>query len=204
MIKPAVCLAVASLFFSACGHHAPPSSTASSDSTSHADSAGQDFFPVEDVLESEIRTVDSTPIAIRLYTISNGKTDSSYIKPAEFDAMARKFLVPEFLDGSFEKDFTESSFIDNATQEATFTYSANSKDLPLQRVDIIASPQNGVHVMKSVYLERTRVSGDSSILDKMYWRAGKSFNMIRMVRVKGGAPKELQEKVVWDGGGEND
>ncbi|HLI93045.1 MAG TPA: hypothetical protein VKU83_05535 [Puia sp.] len=204
MLQFAICLAGAFFLFSACGHRAQPNPAIAADSSSRADSAGQDFFPVAEVLESEIRTVDSTPMAIKEYSFSGGKTDSSFLKPVQFEALARQFLVPEFRDGSFERDFTENSFIDNATQDATFTYSTGNKDLPLQRVDIIASPKGAVHMMKSVYLERSRVSGDSSILEKMYWRAGKGFEVIRLVHVKGGAPTEQREKVVWDGSGENE
>ncbi len=65
-----------------------------------------------------------------------------------------QFVVPEFRNGQFEKDFTETSFIDNATQAATFTYSTTDKDLPLQRVDVITVPHGANHQMKSVYLER--------------------------------------------------
>ncbi|HEV2353899.1 MAG TPA: hypothetical protein VGR89_06640 [Puia sp.] len=204
MLKFALLVATASLFFGACGRRAQPQPAIAADSSSHADSAGQDFFPVAEVLESEIRTVDSTPMAIKEYRISKGRTDSSFLKPVEFEALARQFLVPEFSDGSFEKDFTENSFIDNTTQDATFTYSTSNKDLSLQRVDVIASPKGAVHLMKSVYLERSRVSGDSSILEKMYWRAGKGFEVIRLVNLKGGAPAEQREKVVWDGSGENE
>jgi hypothetical protein len=192
------------LFCSACVHHPEKTQASTADSLSGHDSAGSNFFPVADVLLSEIRLVDSLPMAIKEYRIRNGRTDSGYIKPAEFHTLAMQFLVPEFRDGSFEKDFTENSFMDNNTQEATFTYSAGNPDLPLQRVDVIAAPQGMNHQMKSIYLERKRTAGDSSILDKMYWRAGKSFEIISMVRIKGGSPAEQRLKVAWGAGEDNE
>ena len=115
-----------------------------------------------------------------------------------------QFVVPEFRNGQFEKDFTESSFIDNATQAATFTYSTTNKDLSLQRVDVIAIPKGAAHEVKSIYLERNRISGDSSMLDKMFWRAGKQFQILSLIRVKGGPPVRQELIVSWDTGGNND
>jgi len=194
------CISGGWLLCGACAHHQQPSSRPT-DTLSQSDTAGHTWFPVADVLESEIRQIDSTPIGIRKFVIGNGHTDSGYIKPEEFHALAMQFVVPEFRNGRFEKDFTETSFIDNATQAATFTYSTTNKDLSLQRVDVIAIPQGTVHQVKSVYIERSRTAGDSSILDKMFWRAGKQFQVVSLISVKGAAPIQRQLIVSW---GSND
>jgi hypothetical protein len=102
------------------------------------------------------------------------------------------------------KDFTETSFIDNATQSATFTYSTTNDNLSLQRVDVVAVPQGTTHQVKSIYLERSRISGDSAILDKMFWRAGKQFKILSLIRVKGSAPVRQQLIVSWDTGPDSD
>jgi hypothetical protein len=199
------CITGGWLLCGACAHHPQQPSPQPTDTLpSQADTAGHSYFPVAEILESEIGQVDSMPVAIRKFVIANGRTDSGYIKPAEFDALAMQFLVPEFRNGRFEKDFTESSFIDNATQAATFTYSTTDKDLSLQRVDVIAIPKGTVHQVKSIYLERNRVSGDSSILDKMYWRAGKRFQVLSLINVKGRAPAERQLIVSWESGSDTD
>ena len=116
----------------------------------------------------------------------------------EFNALALQFVVPEFRDGSFERDFTESSFIDRGTRAVTFTYSTPNRNLSLQRVDVIATPQGATHQMKSIYLETSRVSGDSVIRQKMFWQAAKNFEVVSQIRVKGKPPVEQQLKVVWD------
>jgi hypothetical protein len=198
------CIAGGWLFCGACAHHPQPPSSQSTDTLSQPDTAGNAFFPIADVLESEIRQIDSMPVAIRRSVIGEGRTDSGFIKSAEFDALARQFLVPEFRNGRFEKDFTGTSFIDNATHDATFTYSTTNKDLPLQRVDIIATPEGANHRVKSIYLERNRVSGDSSILDKMYWQAGKQFQVLSLIHIKGRVPVQQQLIVSWESGGDNE
>jgi hypothetical protein len=186
------------LLCAACGHHPQTPSTPTTDTLSRPDTAGSVFFPVADVIESEILQIDTIPVAIRKSITSNGHADSGFIKPAEFHALAMQFVVPEFRNGQFEKNFTETSFIENSTQAATFTYSATDKDLPLQRVDIVTIPHGVNHQMESVYIERNRISGDSSILDKMFWRAGRQFQVISLIHVKGAAPLQRKLTVSWD------
>lgn len=192
------------LLCGACSHHPHQPFPQPTDTLSQPGTAGHSNFPVGEILESEIRQIDSTPVAIRKFVIGNGRADSSFIKPAEFNALAMQFVVPEFGNGRFQKDFTETSFIDNATQAATFTYSTTNGELSLQRVDIIAIPQGIGHQVKSIYLERSRISGDSTILDKMYWQAGKQFKILSLIRIKGGAPIRQQLIVSWDTGADTD
>jgi hypothetical protein len=198
------CITGGWLLCGACTHHPQQPSPQQKDTLSQPDTAGHSYFPVAEILESEIRQVDSMPVAIRKFIIGKSRTDSSFIKPAEFNALAMQFVVPEFGNGRFQKEFTETSFIDNATQSATFTYSTTNGDLSLQRVDVIAIPQGTMHRVKSIYLERNRISGDSTILDKMYWRAGKQFEILSLIRVKGGAPVQQQLIVSWESGGDTD
>jgi hypothetical protein len=189
------------LLFCACGHNPRPSSPPT-DTLSRSDTAGQTFFPVAGVLESEIRQIYTTPMAIRKYITGNGHTDSGFVKPAEFHALAMQFVVPEFRNGQFEKSFAETSFIDNATQDATFTYSTTDRDLPLQRVDVVTVPHGTVHQVKSVYIERNRTSGDSSILDKMHWQAGRQFQVISLISIKGRPSVQRNLVVSWGTGGD--
>jgi hypothetical protein len=191
------------LFYGACTHHPQPASQPA-DTLSSPDTAQKTYFPVADVLESEILQIDSTPVAIKKLTISAGKKDSAFIKPAEFNTLASAFLAPEFRNGTFEKNYTETSFIDNANQAATFTYSTTNNTLSLQRVDIVTTPQGTSHQVSSVYMEKKRVSGDSSILDKMYWRSGHRFHVVSLINVKGHAPVERQLIVSWESGGDTD
>ena len=191
------CIAGGWLFCSACASHPKSPSSPTTDSLTPSDTSNKAYFPVADVLESEIRLVDSTPVAIKKTVIVGSHKDSTFIKAPEFNALAMQFLPPEISDGQFEKNFTETSFMDNATHEATFTYSPTNSNLSVQRVDIVATPQGASHQVKTIYMERTRVAGDSSILDKMYWRAGKGFRVVSLINIKGGAPVQRLLSVSW-------
>jgi hypothetical protein len=199
-----VCLAGAWLCFNACAHHGQQPAPGQQDTDSikgfltDKDSAKNSFFPVADYLETEIMRVDSFPIATMKYTIRNGRTDSGYIQLTEFNELALQFLVPEFENGSFENNYTETSFVDRATQSVTFTYSPKVQSLPLQRVDVVTASGTQGNLVRSIYMERTRVAGDSVILQKMYWQAGRNFQIISLTRVKGQPPVQQQIRVVWN------
>ena len=186
------------IFLTACGNHQQTADTSKQDSLSRADSARNAYFPVGEYLETEILYVDSVPLALRRYRTFNGKTDSAFIQVPEFNQLALQFLPTELHDGSFEKNFTESSFSDQSTQSIMFTYSTKVSDQSLRRVDVQTVTGHGSQKVKSIYLEKKHTSGDSLILEKMYWRTGKSFQIVTMTTVKGKPPVEQQLKVVWD------
>ena len=195
-----VVLAGGSLFWSACGSPVkPPSNTAAdADSVARKDSMSNAFFPVGDYLRTEILRVDSTPVAITRYTVQQDRKDSAFISPAEFNKLAAAFLLPEFVDGSFEKKYQESSFMDKVTRSSTFTYSTTERSLPLQRVDVVTIPGNTSYRVKSIYLEKSFVSGDTVVMQKMYWKAGRNFQIITQTNVHGKPAADRQLKVVWD------
>ncbi len=199
-----VCVAGGWLCWSACINHSQPPVSHPQDSLSNQDSARNTFFPIADYLETEILHVNSTPLAMRKYFTANGRMDSSFIQLPEFNALALQFLSPELKDGRFERKYTETAFLDKATHLATFTYSTTDKDLSLQRADVLATPKNGVNQVKSIYLEKSRVSGDSVIQQKMFWQSGKSFQVVSLIRISGSKPIEQRLMVVWDKGEDNE
>jgi hypothetical protein len=196
------------LLWSACGSPVKPPKTApDADSLARKDSMSNAFFPVGDYLMTEILRVDSLPVAILRYTIQKGRKDSAFISPAEFNTLAKEFVVTEFRDGSFEKNYQESSFMDKTTRQSTFTYSTVNRDLPLQRVDVLVAPgaaRNGSNEVKSIYLEKAFISGDTATLKKMFWKAGRNFQIITRVNIHGKTSFEQQLKVVWDSGEEEE
>lgn len=186
------------VFLASCGNHKQAADQSKADSLAQADSARNAFFPVAEYLETEILHVDSVPLALKKYTTFNGRTDSAFIQLPEFNRLALQFLPEVLHDGSFDKVFKENSFADQSTQSIMFTYSTTVKDQPLRRVDVQTVTGNGYQKVKSIYLEKKHTSGDSLILEKLYWRAGKSFQIVTETTVKGKSPLEQQLKVVWE------
>lgn len=159
--------------------------------------AKNQFFPVDDYLEAEILSVDSMPMAFWKYVTHDNRTDSVLITTNDFNTLALQFLPPEIRNGGLNKNFTETSFADRATQSITFTYTPVDKTLPLQRVDVLTTPGVRAQEVKSIYMERNHTAGDSVILQKLLWRSKHGFTIVNRVRVKGQTPKEEQVRVSW-------
>ena len=172
-----------------------PSPTPPADSTEKIKA----YFPILDILKSEIRYVDSLPVGILKYSVVNGVSDSTYIKPEQFHELASEFLSPVLTKESFEKEFKETSFFDNTTQYSSFLYSAINETIPVRRVDVLAKPEDVVYnKIKSIYMEKSYEKGDSSVVKKMYWKTGKNFQINTEIRTNKPDVYTSMVKVVWD------
>jgi hypothetical protein len=157
------------------------------------------YFPVVDFIRSEIRYVDSLPIAIIKYTTQNEITDSTIINLNEFHRLAEEFLPAELNKESFEENFSETSFFDNTTQFASFLYATNKKGLQVSRVDVLAKPEDVIYnKVRSIYIEKVIERPDTSIVRKMYWKAGKNFQINTEIRSADQEIVSNQVKVVWN------
>jgi hypothetical protein len=183
----------------ACQQKNPTATAGTTDST-------KNFFPVADYINSEISYVDSTPLAIVKYTEQNGHADSSYIRPEEFHRLATELIPAELSTALFEKDYSENSFLDETTKSLTFIYSTKNKELPLQRVDVLAAQgsvagnQASGSKVKSIYMESSFYRKDTLVTKKVLWQARKSFLVLTSLQPQEKAPIIRQLKVVWDSG----
>lgn len=184
-------LAGAVASFAACSHASQPDTTGTKDSVSNP------YFPVADFLESEIQYVDSTPTALWKFITRKGKTDSSFIAVPEFNSLALQFLPPEIRDSGWERHFTETSFSDKTTRSITFTYAPRDTGQGVQRVDVLTTAGRRAQEVRTIYVEKSRRSGDSVILQKMLWRPKIDFQIVTLTKVKGKDADEQQVKVVW-------
>jgi hypothetical protein len=158
----------------------------------------KNYFPVADFIKKEIAYVDSLPLAIIKYHIVNNKSDSVFIKPKEFNAIAQEFLPAVLTTPAFEENFTENSFTDEATQSVTFTYSAQKSNTELKRVDVLVKPIPGLQKVKSVYMEKIVNKNDTLFIRKMVWKARRNFNIITSIQPLGKKAVIKQLKIVWD------
>lgn len=162
------------------------------------DTATNKYFPIADFLQSEIRNIDTSVLAILSCKTAGQRTDSNFLTANEFNKVARVFLAPELDPDSLERNYTESSFSDKTTGYLTFNYSPKDKGQPLQRIDVIvAQSNNGVNKVKSIYMERIGEESDTPVIKKMYWQAGHNFQVITTLQPKGHAAETRQLKVVW-------
>jgi hypothetical protein len=166
--------------------------------TPNTDTVSSQYFPIADFLQSEIRNIDTSVLAILSCRTMHERTDSTFLTPNEFNRVAAAFLTPELNPDSLQKNYTENSFSDRTTGNLTFNYSPKDKGRPLERIDVIvAQGSGGVSKVKSIYMERTGVESDTPVIKKMFWQAGSNFQVITTLQPKGHTPETRQLKVVW-------
>lgn len=179
----------------ACKNHRQPTT----DNTPTTDTVTTQYFPIADFLQSEIRNIDTSVLAILSTRTVRQRTDSTFLTANEFNRAAAVFLSPELNPDSLERNYTESSFSDKTTDNLTFNYSPRDKGRSLQRIDVIVARGNdGANRVKSIYMERIGEESDTPVIKKMYWQAGHNFQVITTLQPKGHAAETRQLKIVWN------
>ena len=192
-------LLLAGCFFLAGACKNPQQPAATPDNTPKADSNTNKYFPIADFLQSEIRNIDTSVLAIQSCRTIGRRTDTTFLTANEFNRVAAAFLPPELDPDSLEKNYTESSFSDKTTGYVTINYFPRDKRQLLQRIDVIVAQGNdGANKVKSIYMERTGEESDTPVIKKMYWQAGHNLQVITTLQPKGHAAETRQLKVVWN------
>ena len=68
----------------------------------------------------------------------------------------------------------------------------------MQRADVLATPDQGYDKVKSIYLEKVIRKNDTLVVEKMYWKMRKNFQVVSSMRVLDQPAVIKQLKVVWD------
>lgn len=156
------------------------------------------IFPITPFLAGQIHEVDSLKLPLTKYTTVNDRTDSVTMSTDEFKLLANEFMHPDINDAANKKYYKETSFADQSIPSITITYSTASKDLEIQRVDVIIKPDPVVNdQVQSIYMEKHTQRNDTSILKKLYWETDHSFQIITSTRVSTRSPTFNQLKVLW-------
>ncbi|MEO7446469.1 MAG: hypothetical protein ABIT96_08590 [Ferruginibacter sp.] len=142
----------------------------------------ENFFPVTSFIKGELAGMNrdgNTPIAY--YTL-NGRKDSSWVKPAEFNDVFGPFLQPQIDSVNMNSLFTETKFLDQTLNTFTFTYSPIKKlpvNMALQRWDVYLDA-NTNNVQRIYWL---KFAGDTT--QQLTWNAGENAKIISVLPVNG-------------------
>jgi hypothetical protein len=156
------------------------------------------YFPVADFLKGQIHSLDSMPVAFLEIVITDNKPESSYIKQPEFHRLAQNFIFPETVPGIFEKKFKENLFLDQTTKSATFNYTALDSASALNRIDVLATPDELISKVSSVYMQEATSSNDTAIVRKLLWQTDKEFEIIQIVQAPNKPKAITQRIVIWN------
>ena len=159
--------------------------------------AQQKFFPVTEYLKGEIFNIKNTGINPLKYTVVNGVTDSVWLKLEQLDSAFSEFLHPQIDSVNLIAYFTESNFMDQSLNAATFTYdpSGNLPDsMKLKHWDVYIDPKTSK--VKRVYLVK---QPDKNKTLQLTWISGQSCKITTITIDERGEMKAgKEEKIIWD------
>lgn len=157
------------------------------------------YFPVVAFFQGQIHDVDSLQLPVTEFTTVNNITDSVLLSMAEFKSLAANFISADISDSSLGKHYIENSFADQTIASVTLTYSTADKALSVQRLDVIIHPDPiSNDQVRSIYMERSYSVNNTGILEKLYWRANRNFQIVTIKQPGTGAPETSVIKVVWN------
>jgi len=173
----------------------------STDTTSKpgiTDSAAGGYLPIPELIKEDINRVDSFAGGILLRKSKDGKKDSSFIPLSVFKELAGIFLDPGFDSASFAQSFSETSLMDETTQQMNFIYTANRDSGSIRKAIVYVQPNQAVNQISRIYIEKSFASGDTLVEQKLTWKMNAYFMVatLRTVRDKP-LPLEIQ-KVIWN------
>ena len=155
------------------------------------------FYPISSYIESQLKYLDSVPLAIIHYTTINNATDTGITEKKDFRTSVGKAFIESDISGADQKkNYEETSFIDATLGVITLSYAPKRDGLPIQKAYVLLSQENSA--VKTIYVERTMQGGDSTVTKKMLWNANKSCQVTSIIQKTNQPEKTIQERFVWD------
>jgi ABC-type sugar transport system ATPase subunit len=70
----------------------------------------------------------------------------------------------------------------------------------VQRVDVLATPDELYSKVKSIFIQRLVNKSDTIIVKKLYWQTNKHFQIATIIQAPNQPKKMKQLQVTWDAG----
>ncbi|MFT3948933.1 MAG: hypothetical protein QM763_18355 [Agriterribacter sp.] len=169
--------------------------TASADQQSR-DPAQKEFYPISSFIQSQIKKLDSLPLAVMKYTTINSKTDTSIVEKKDFAAIAGYFTMPDITAPGTKNQFEETSFIDASIGTISLTYLAKNDTISLRKADVLLNQDNSR--VRTIYIEKKDAAAGGSTVQKMLWTAGRNCQVTTIQQTAGLPEKVIIERYVWD------
>ena len=161
----------------------------------------EDFFPVLPFIQNDVADVDTNlyPI-IKIISKDSLNADTFFVKREEFRELAKEFLeIPDLTLKKYKKLFLETKFLDQSLNRVIITYRPKYPEKEeIQRQEILIDPDYEANKVKSLIIDKTIVSGDSSIQKRMLWQIGKSFQITTIIQKSNDEERSNTIKVVWN------
>jgi hypothetical protein len=197
-MKYTVFVLVTCLLIASCNNDTPPVTAKNTQTDSAA--APQSFFPVPDYIGGQLRIIDSLQLPLRMSVTVNNKTKSTVITGKELGIWAKKFQQPDISDPALKNYYKETNLADQSIPSVTLIYSAADNTLAVQKINVFIKPDPVENdKVTGIYIEKTFSRNDTGFNQKLYWKTGKSMQVVTEKQIHGKLLPAEQVKIVWDG-----
>ncbi|MEO8962897.1 MAG: hypothetical protein ABI325_13510 [Ginsengibacter sp.] len=157
------------------------------------------IFPVTEFLKGQLKMIDgmqTTPLKI---LISNGKTDSMWLKREDVRTDATPFLQPEIDSITMSPFFSETSFLDQTINAFTFSYYPKVRlpdSLHLTHWDVYINPQS--REVQRIYLVKETDENNNHITTQLTWVTDGWYSIRTITQSPDkNEPDVKEEKMIW-------
>jgi hypothetical protein len=155
------------------------------------------FFPVNAQIMSDLKALDSLPVAVFRYRTEGTRTDTTIVSKQDLRDAARLILDADITGAKTSEGYTESVYMDQSINAVTMSYVPSDKDLPVRKVDVFLEPENDK--MKQVYVESVGANvGDSEVVRRMLWSPGHYYQVTSLIGTNKPASRAVVEKYSWE------
>jgi PBP1b-binding outer membrane lipoprotein LpoB len=154
------------------------------------------FYPISSFIQSELHLIDSLPLAVFKYTLTELKTDTQLVEKPVFRKIAEYFISPDITIEPLKKNYTETVFMDATINTVTFSYTTLDTTAAIRKIDVFINPETDK--VKNIYVEKITHNGDSLVTQKMIWTSGKYCQVSTQISKSGEAELIRKEKYSWD------
>ncbi|MEO9003831.1 MAG: hypothetical protein ABI288_03795 [Ginsengibacter sp.] len=157
------------------------------------------IFPVTDFLKGQLRMIDSMQTTPLKLIISNGKTDSMWLKREDIRTDATTFLQPVIDSITMSPLFSEKSFLDQTINAFTFSYDPKVRlpdSLHLTHWDVYINPQS--REVQRIYLVKETNESNNHIITQLTWATDGWYSIRTITQSPGkNEPDVKEEKMIW-------
>lgn len=157
------------------------------------------IFPVTEFLKGQLKMMDSMQITPLKLLISNGKTDSIWLKREDIRTDATPFLQPKIDSITMSPLFSEKSFLDQTINAFTFSYDPKVRlpdSLHLTHWDVYINPQSSE--VQRIYLVKETNKSNNHITTQLTWVTDGWYSIRTITQSPDKIdPDVKEEKMIW-------
>ncbi len=184
-----ICFSLLLITIISCGETKTPQTKlqASPDSTQ--------FFATGRFFEEQVKQVLLLRKPVHVYHDMNGQQDSALLDSLQLIQLVQTFITKDISNATDKKHYRETVFQDAGTKSYTLNYTAVTRDVPVQGVDVLLDEQT--NQVKRIFIRSFVRRGDTSIQEQHNWRAFKGFQINRSFSAPSGYTRQERTDVTW-------